>query len=286
MMSEKIIVITGATEGIGKSTALLLAKQNHHVIIIGRNEIKTKSVRNELIETTKNNKIDYLICDLSSLEDVKKLSEKIKKQYPRIDVLINNAGLSLTERTLSKDGYEMTFAVNHLAHFLLTNLLIELLDKSEQGRIVVLSSSVYSNAKFNPDDLQSEKNYSMMPVYMNSKLLNLYFALELSERLKNTNITVNAVHPGVVKTKLDRDFKGLLSIIFSIVKPLFFISPEKGAEGSVYLATSNDVNSVTGKYFSGKKQQEIKGIGNNTENRKKLWQISESMTNRFIENKV
>ncbi|MCE9500185.1 MAG: SDR family oxidoreductase [Leptospira sp.] len=278
----KSAIITGATEGIGRATAIGIAKLGYKVIVIARNEKKAVELKEEIYFKTGNKETDYFLCELSSLKDVNATSIQIAKKYKQIDVLLNNAGLMMNERSLSKDGYEMNFAVNHLAHFLLTRNLLNSLEKARSARIVVVSSKMYEGAKADYDDLQSEKRYSMMNAYSVSKLFNLFFALELAEQLRKTKTTVNALHPGVVNTSLARDLKGPLKWIFSGIQPLFFSSIEKGAETSIYAATSGEMEGVTGKFLDKKEISGIKPVGLNTQNRKRIWKESEELIKKAL----
>jgi len=282
MGHDKIALITGGTEGIGKATALGLAQKGYTVIIHGRNERKARVTQQEIIQATGNKNVDIVFADFSSLKEVKELAIFIESKYPHIDVLINNAGVFTSERALSKDGFELTLAVNHLAHFLLTNLLLDTLKKASAARIVVLTSSLYTGGKPDWNDFQFTKKFDSFGVYNTTKLYNLYFALELSERLKNTSITVNALHPGVVSTQLARDTKGFQKFLFSILTKYVFVSPEKGAATSLYVATSPELEKVTGKYFESQKQVPIKGIGNDVNNRSQLWKISKDLIKGFL----
>src|SRR5215207_6225037 len=202
LMSEKIILITGATNGIGKAAALELAKQGNTVVIVGRNPAKTQATVEEIKQQSGNSAVEGLIADLSSLADVRRLADEFRQRHSRLDVLINNAGALFAERELTVDGYEMTFAVNHLAYFLLTNLLLDLLKASAPARIVNVASDAHKGMKINFDDLQLEKNYGGMmgPAYGQSKLANILFTYELARRLAGTGVTVNALHPGLVRT--------------------------------------------------------------------------------------
>lgn len=282
MKNKKIAFITGSTEGIGKATAIGLAKQGYHVVIHGRNEQKTNQALQEIQQKSGSSAVDSFVADLSSLQAVKKLADSFKQRYTTLDVLVNNAGLMKPERVVTVDGLESNFAVNYLAHFLLTNLLLEPLKRSESARVIGLTSSIYSGAKPDFNDLQAAKNYSMFGAYCNSKLFVLYFVRELASRLRDTNVSSFAVHPGVVNTSLARDMKGILKIVFAFFTKVIFVSPEKGAATSIYLATGNALTGKSGLYFENKKEIAVKGVGNNIENQKELWQRSESLVKKFM----
>ena len=209
-MDKPICLITGATDGIGKVTATALARKGYAVVLAGRNEAKAATVTTEIGTSTGNRDIDYLIADLSSLAQLHRLAETFMVRYPRLDVLINNAGIIMPQRVLTEDGYETTFQVNYLAQFYLTQLLLNELEKSPQGRVINLSSSVYRAGKFDPDNLQSERQFSTIGAYAASKLCVLLFTIELAQRLKPTRVTANAVHPGIVRTPMMRGAPGAL----------------------------------------------------------------------------
>lgn len=265
-MNNKIVLITGSTDGIGKQTAIELAKLNFHVIIHGRNEERAYKTIYELHSTRSAFKISGEVYDFSSLSQVKEFSEKIKNKYGHIDVLINNAGMYLKKRVLTEDGYETTFAVNHLAHFFLTNLLLDSINDS--GRIINVSSIAHLRGILDFDNLNGEKFYDAYGAYALSKLANVLFTRELSYRLKNKNITVNALHPGVIGTKL-------LHTGFNIDGD----SVEKGAETSVYLASSDDINNINGEYFSDKQITTCNKIVHDKTLTAKFWKISSGLVN-------
>jgi short-subunit dehydrogenase len=267
---KKMILITGATDGIGKATAKGLLMKGHHVILHGRSETKLQEVKQELVDVTSNKNIDTIVCDLADLLAVKQMAIDIKTKYKTLDVLINNAGTMLNSKNLSKDGHEMMFSINYLAVVVLTENLLPLLSSTPNARIINLSSVSYKSAKPNFDDLMCEKEYDMMKQYGNTKLFDLYYTLDLAEKMKSSGVTVNAAHPGGVRTQLARDFKGPLKYIFAVMMPLFFTSPDKGAETSIYLADSPEMNGKTGGYYVKAKAEVIKEIGLNIENRNKL----------------
>ena len=269
----KTVLITGATSGIGKATAHALAAMGYQVILAARNLDKAEAVKQEIISQTGNNNINYIITDLTSKIRVRESIETFKKNYQSLDVLINNAGVCLPRKRITNDGMEESFQINHLSYFMFSNLLIDNLKKSANPRIIVVSSGAYAGGKFDPDNFQSEKGFSPFGTYSNTKLLNILFTLELAERLKDTPITVNALHPGVVSTNFGSEIKGLYSVLYGIFK-VFLLSPEKGAETSVYLASSEEVKNVTGKYFVKCKPAEIKNVYVTPGNRKILWEKS------------
>jgi NAD(P)-dependent dehydrogenase (short-subunit alcohol dehydrogenase family) len=203
-MDKPICLITGATDGIGKVTATALARKGYAVVLAARNEAKAATVTREIVASTGNRDVGYLTADLTSLAQLHRLAETYMVRYPRLDVLINNAGIVMPQRVLTEDGYETTFQVNYLAQFYLTQLLLNELKKSPAGRVINLSSSVYRAGKFDPDNLQSEQQFSTIGTYAASKLCVLLFTIEMAHRLRPTRVTANAVHPGIVRTPMMR----------------------------------------------------------------------------------
>jgi retinol dehydrogenase 12 len=272
-MNKPICLITGATEGIGKVTATVLARKGYAVVLAARNEAKAATVAREIVASTGNRDVDYLTADLRSLAQLHRLTETFTLRYPRLDVLINNAGIVMPQRVLTEDGYETTFQVNYLSQFYLTHLLLNELTKSPQGRVINLSSSVYRAGKFDPDNLQSERGFSTIGAYAASKLLVLLFTIELAHRLKPTRITANAVHPGIVRTPMMRGAPGVFRVISYAALP-FSLSPDEGAATSVFLASSPDSTQVSGRYFTNAKSKNVKTAYNTQENRELLWNLS------------
>lgn len=278
----KTILITGATEGVGKATAHALAQQGHRLLLHGRNADKLRAVIAGLTAATSNPNLMPVLADFSSLTAVKQMADGIVRDYDRLDVLINNAGAMFSERRVSADGFEMTLAVNYFAPYVLTETLLPLLKATPGSRIVILSSVGYKSAKPDFGDFMAEGNYAMMGDYFATKLYDLYYALDLAARLKSDGIVVNALNPGGVKTQLARDFKGPLKMLFSLMMPLFFSTPEKGAETSVHLATADAVWDVTGQYFVKKKPEVLKPIGTDVANRSKLRELTAQHIGRFL----
>src|SRR6516225_122937 len=272
-MNKPICLITGATDGIGKLTATALARKGYAVVLAARNEAKAATVAREIVATTGNRDVDYLTADLRSLAQLHRLAETFTLRYPRLDVLINNAGIVMPQRVLTEDGYETTFQVNYLSQFYLTHLLLNELTKSPQGRVINLSSSVYRAGKFDPDNLQSEYRFSTFGAYAASKLLVLLFTIELAHRLRPTRVTANAVHPGIVRTPMMRGAPGVFRVISYAALP-FSLPPDKGAATSVFLASSPDSAQVSGQYFAKSKVKKVKAAANTRENRDLLWNFS------------
>ncbi|UCC19531.1 MAG: SDR family oxidoreductase [Promethearchaeota archaeon] len=271
----KVCMITGANSGIGKATAIGLAKLNATVIMVCRNKDRGEKAKEEIISLTRNKNIDLLICDLSSQEQIRNLVVKFKEKYQNLHVLINNAGIMLKKRKVSVDGNEMNFAVHLLGPFLLSNLLLDILKKSAPSRIINVASAAHKRAKIDFDDLQSEnKKYSLFSVYGVSKLAEVLFTYELSRKLEGTGVTVNALHPGVVNTNLGRD----MSKFNQWFGKVFFKSPKKGAETSIYLASSPEVEEITGKYFVNKEPKLSSEESYVEEDAKRLWEICAEIT--------
>ena len=247
-MNGKICLVTGGTNGIGKSTAQELARIGATVVIVGRDAQKTSDVVQEIRAASGNPNVGSLLADLSSQQEVRRLAHEFKSKYSQLHVLINNAGAVFMQRQLSVDDIEMTFALNHLASFLLTNLLLDTLKASAPARIINVSSNAHTTGKIEFDNLQGERNYSPR-AYENSKLANILFTIELARRLEGTGVTVNALHPGFTATAFGKNNGKVMATLVSIFAPLVARSPAKGAETSIFLASSPSVEGMTGKYF-------------------------------------
>lgn len=270
-MKGKVCIITGSNSGIGKETALALAGRGARVVMAVRSQERGEKARQEIIDRTGNRRTDLMICDMSSMESIRNFSKRFKSRYKRLDVLINNAGVSLKERQTTVDGFEQTLAVNYLGPFLLTHELLPILKKSAPSRVINVSSDLYRTGRIDISDLQSRKGYSGIRAYSNSKLMLLMYTYYISSRLKGTGVTVNALTPGFVATNFGKNSGSLLSSIgFKLMRP-FQISAKKGAETSVYLASSDKVKSVSGKCFSKKKEIVTSAISYNQKVQKHLW---------------
>lgn len=276
-MKNKICIVTGANVGIGKATALGLANMGATVVMICRNAEKGKAARQEIIKTSGNQQVDLMLADLSSQASIRQLAEEINAKYDRIDVLVNNAGGVFSDRRLTVDGLEYTFALNHLGYFLLTMLLLDKIKASGAARIVNVSSDASSGGKIAFDNLQGEKSYSGLRAYSQSKLANILFSNELARRLEGTAVTTNALHPGVVRTNFGRESTNFFFSTIIKLMGFFMISPDQGAETSLYLATSPEVAGVTGKYFADKKAKSPNPIALDTAVAQQLWQVSEEL---------
>jgi len=280
-MRRPICLITGGTEGVGKATAVALAKQGFLVVLAARDGAKAEAVAREIAAKAGGAGTDYIVADLASLRQTRALAETFRRRYPRLDVLINNAGVFLSRRTETGDGFETTYQVNYLSHFLLTQSLLGALQTSKQGRIVNLSSSVAAIGRFDPGNLQSERKFSVLGAYSASKLFMLMFTRELARRLAGTAVTANAVHPGIVRTRMMLRAPGAAFRVMSYLSLPFSISPERGARTSVYLASSPELRDVSGAYFTQAGRTELRNRFDSEENRAALWELSlESLRER------
>jgi NAD(P)-dependent dehydrogenase (short-subunit alcohol dehydrogenase family) len=278
-LDNKICIVTGANSGVGKVTALELAKMGAEVIMVCRNQKKGEEALAEILMKSKSNKVKLMLCDFSSQKSIREFTDKFKSQYDKLHILVNNAGLIISERHLTEDGIESTFAINHLGYFLTTHLLLDLLKSSAPARIVNVSSEGHRIGHINFNDINYENNlYKSMNVYCDSKLANVLFTKELSKRLKGTNVTANCLHPGVVNTNFASETSGWFKWVVKIGKP-FLITAEKGAETQIYLASSPEVEGITGEYFDKKKVKTPSKEARDTEVAEKLWKLSEKMTN-------
>jgi retinol dehydrogenase 12 len=272
-MRKPICLITGATEGIGRATAIELASRGFSVVIAARDAARAEAAKNEIAAETGNPDIDTIVADLRSFAQVHALCETFHRRYPRLDVLVNNAGILASERQLTEDGFEASLQVNYLSAFYLTQLMLDALKRAGQGRIINLSSSVHAIGKFESEHLQRGRRFPAFSAYANSKLLMLLFSIELAERLKSTSVTANAVHPGIVKTPMMLNARGFFRAAAWLALP-FAISPQQGAATSVYLATSPEVAEVSGKYFARSRETKFKTAFNTPESREHLWNLS------------
>jgi len=277
-MKGKICMVTGATSGIGEVTARALAQQDATTIVVGRNPEKGATTVSQIKQQTGNPLVEFMLADLSSQQEIHQLVEQFKSRYQRLDVLVNNAGASFRKRQDSIDGIEMTFALNHLGYFLLTNLLLDTLKSSVPARIVNVSSGEHKRVKLNFEDLQGKQKYSSYQAYKQSKLCNILFTYELARRLEGTDVTVNAVTPGLAKTKLGLENGGFPALMKRLLNFLAGKSPEEGAQAIIYLATSPDVEGVTGKYFV--KQEAVPSSDDSYDKdaARRLWQVSAELT--------
>lgn len=277
-MGEKVCLITGATSGIGKATAMGLASMGASVVMVGRDRAKGEAALAEIRERSANASVELMLADLSSQEEIRRLADEFKEAYPRLDVLVNNAGVIRSKRVTTADGIEMTFAVNHLAQFLLTDLLLDVLKASAPSRIVNVASGEQRNGTIDFDDLQGENGYKTAKAYSQSKLANVLFTYELARRLEGTGVTANCLHPGVVGTNLGSGVSGVFGFTVRALGPLMK-SPEKGAETSIYLASSPEVEGVSGRYFVKKAETRSSEVSHDQSLARRLWEVSADLTN-------
>ncbi len=279
-MHGRTVVITGANSGIGLATAKALAAQGATVVMTARDAAKGEAAAREVADYSHSTEVFAVTFDLSNLTSVRKGAAQILDRFDKIHVLINNAGLVLSDRRVSADGYEMTFAVNHLGHFLLTNLLLERLETSSPSRIVNVASTAHKQARGGVpfDDLQATKRYSGARAYAQSKLENILFTTELARRLEKTTITANSLHPGVVATGYarDGDTRGVMAFGIKLIKP-FVLTPEQGAKTSIYLASDPGVEKVSGKYFVKCQPKTPSKHAQDTYAAQQLWKVSEDL---------
>ncbi len=277
-MKGKRVLITGATNGIGKQAALELLKMGAEVVIVGRNETKTRQVMMQLQAQSGNDAIDMLVADLSSMDEVRRIAAEFRAIYDRLDVLLNNAGAVFSDYQESADGYEMTFALNHISYYLLTHLLLDMLKNTAEAqgeaRIINVSSSAHRNATLRLDTLREESGYSFMNSYGASKLMNVLFTYELARRLEDTSVFVNAVHPGLVSTGFGHNTGRVWAGLIKVAQKLFAISPERGAETLVHLASAPELAGVSGKYWNEKQQKRSSKNSYDREQQKRLWEFS------------
>lgn len=274
MDNQKLILVTGGTSGIGREIVKGLASAGAHIVFMARELNNGETVKKEIIKETGNSNIDYLICDLASFSSIRECTEEFKKRYQRLDVLINNAGVLPQERLESKDGIELNFAVNYLAPFLLTNLLLPLLKQSVPSRIINVSSSMHTEGEINFDDLESKIDFNKYTAYSESKLALILFTKKLAKDLRGSGVTVNALHPGVVGTEMTMQNVRKMNPITAFIYKRTLITPTQGAKTSVYLATSPNIANVSGEYFINKKIAHASPIASDMPVANKLWDVS------------
>ena len=273
---SKVCLITGATSGIGKVAAVALAEQGFKMLLVARSREKGEALQQAIHRDFPGSITELYVGDLSSQRSIRTLANDVQTANPVINVLINNAGGVFGSRVLTSDGIEYTFALNHLGYFSLTNLLLDPLKAAGDARIVNVSSQVHKFSKLDLRDLNSSGEYNAMIAYAQSKLANLLFTYELSRRLAGTRITVNALHPGGVRTNFGRDLPGVVGIFFRRFG-IFLRSPEKGAETLIWLASSDQVAGITGKYFLDKKEIRSSRISYDVVLAKQLWDASSKL---------
>jgi NAD(P)-dependent dehydrogenase (short-subunit alcohol dehydrogenase family) len=278
-LEGRTCLVTGATSGIGQETAVGLASAGAHVVIAGRKPERAEAARDDIVRRSGNDRVDVLLADLSSLAGVRKLADAFRSTHPLLHVLVNNAGVVNMRRRITEDGLEETFAVNHLAYFLLTRLLEPRLRESAPARVVNVASDAHRMGSLDFDDLQSERAYQGLPlvsafrVYGTSKLANILFTRELGRRLAGSGVTANCAHPGPVATRLGQNNGGLGRALTGLLRP-FFLTPAQGAETSLYLASAPGLADVSGAYFAKKREAKCSAAARDDETARKLWEVS------------
>ena len=273
-MAGKTVVITGGTGGIGRATAEGLAELGAQVVITGRDPERTASVARQILAAGGSGSVEPMAADLSSQQVVRRLADELVQKHPRIDVLVNNVGGYWNHRQVTANGLERTFALNHLAPFLLTNLLLDPLIAGAPARVVTVSSNAHAMGRIDFDDLQAERSYSGARAYNQSKLANVLFSYELARRLAGRGVTANALHPGVVSTGFGSEDPGRLQKLIMPVGRFLLKTPEKGAETSIYLASSPDVEGVSGRFFVNSKQKKSAPQSYDRDDALRLWDVS------------
>lgn len=277
---RKFALVTGGNSGIGKYTAIGLLRRGFRVAITSRNPERGKEALAEIQRRSESDDVECLQLDLAQFDSVRACAERVLTDYDRLDLLVNNAGLVLSERQQTAEGFEMTFGVNHVGHFLLTSLLRSRLVESAPARVVNLASDAHKGARkgLDFDDLHGRERYSAMDAYCKSKLANIYFTRELARRLEGTGVTVNAVHPGVVASGFGRDgdVGGVFKVLVAVARP-FMISEERGAATSLHVATSDELDGQTGGYYAKSRLASISKVARDDEAARRLWEMSEAM---------
>jgi NAD(P)-dependent dehydrogenase (short-subunit alcohol dehydrogenase family) len=276
-LDSRTCVLTGATSGIGEETALALARGGAHLHLIARSMERAEATRARIRQETGADAVSLHRADLASLADVRRVADELLAACPRIDLLVNNAGVVNLSREETVDGFETTFAVNHLAYYALTNLLLDRLRDSAPARIVNVASDAHKFGAIDLDDLQSERGYKAMRTYGRSKAANILFTVELARRLEGSGVTVNCVHPGPVATRLGKNNGWLGRTITAALSP-FFLSPAKGARTSIHVATAPELADVSGRYFARQREVEAQSHATDAETARRLWEASARMT--------
>lgn len=283
-MTDRVVLITGSTSGIGKEAAVELAKQGATVLAVGRDRARGEAAAEEIKARSGSGAVELFLADLSSQASVRELAREVRGRHGRLHVLLNNAGTLNLRRRTTVDGLEETFALNHLAPFLLTNLLLDLLVASAPARIVTVASAAHEYGRIDFDDLQGERDYKGLRAYANSKLENVLFTYELARRLEGagpkergiTGVTANCVHPGGVKTNIWRDMSGFLRVLLAVIHP-FLLTPARGAEPLIHLASSPALAGVTGRYFHRMKPKRSSPASRDPAVAARLWEASAAL---------
>jgi retinol dehydrogenase-14 len=276
-MDGKIAMVTGANDGIGRATALGLARLGARVVMVCRDPQRGCTAQEQIKVESGNDAIELMLADLSSQAAIRQLAADYTRSHARLHVLVNNAGVNVKQRTVTADGIELNFAVNYLAPFLLTRLLVDVLKVSAPSRIINVASAAEQMGRIDFDDLMSVRKYSALRAYCQSKLATVLFTYELADRLESSHVTVNCLHPGVIRTKITQGMSGWGTVIALLGRP-FAAPPERGAETTLYLASSPAVQGISGKYFEKKREKKSSPRSYDTAARRRLWQVSEQLS--------
>ena len=282
-MNGRTCLITGATDGIGKEAAIELAKKGCNLILIGRNKEKGEKVVEQIRKIAESYvDIDYFTADLMLMKEVSRVADEVSRKYPKIDILLNNVGAYFAFRDVTEEGFERTFALNHLGYFLMTKKLLPLIEKSNYKRIVNVSSSAHYGIDFEFDNLNGEKKYSGFDIYKKSKLANVMFTYELAKRVKDKGITANCLHPGFVSTNFGKNNNFLWRNVIRVAMWLTAINVKDGAKTSIHLACSDEVKDITGRFFANCQVKKGSSKAKNDEHNRRLWDISEDYVKKFV----
>ena len=273
-MTGKVCIVSGANAGIGKETTLGLAKLGATVVMLCRDRDRGATALREIKKRSSNDRVELMLCDLAAQDSIREFASEFKQGHDRLDVLVNNAGVLMRERSLNEDGIESTFAINHLGYFLLTNLLLDVLKQRATARIVNVASTAHKYGKIDIGGWVIGRDYSAFSAYANSKLANVLFTYELARRIEGTGVTANCLHPGAVGTNL---FRGLPRVLQAVIA-LVTMGPERGARTSIYLAGSPEVEGVSGKYFAKRRPEKSSDESYDRDAARKLWEVSEELT--------
>jgi retinol dehydrogenase-14 len=276
-MKGKTVLVTGGNSGIGLETAVALARAGAHVGIVSRSAAKGAVAAADVTRRSGQGGVSLFVADLSSQAEIRRLADEVLATFPRLDVLVNNAGAIHGERSTTVDGIETTLAVNHLAYFLLTHLLLDRLTASAPSRVVNVASEAHRRASLDFEDLQGERAYGGWRAYCQSKLANIVFTYELARRLEGRGVTANCLHPGVVATNFGTSGSAPVRVLFTLIRP-FLRSPAKGAATTIHLSASKDVEGVTGRYFVDEREAPSSPASYEREAWGRLWMVSEALT--------
>jgi retinol dehydrogenase 14 len=276
-LAGRVAMITGANDGIGRATALGLARLGATVVMVCRNGARGEAARAAIRAESDNPHVELMLADLSSQSAMRSLARRFRQTHDRLHILVNNAGVNVGQFTRTVDGLELNFAVNHLAYFMLTNLLLDVLQASAPARIVNVASAGESMGKIDFDDLMGERHYSSLGAYAQSKLANVLFTYELARRLAGSGVTVNCCHPGITRTKITQEASGVAAVLGWVGRQIGQ-GPEKGAETVLYLASSLDVEGVTGRHFENRREKRTSPGSYDATVAQRLWQVSEQLT--------